>query len=122
MKKYLTKEFLLQTPVIIFLGVMTINLIALVQQLIEQNWSSSIATLALIVMLINWFVMWMMYDRTLKLSEELLEDNWEMAKEAYEYKHMLKNIALHLGVKVKDNTIDLQKVKDRIDYLLQNQK
>lgn len=117
MKKYLTKAYLTKVPVLMFIGVMIINLIALSQDIRMHKWNELIATVALIVMLINWFIMWNLYDKTSEFNMELLDENWKLINENYQNRHTIKKIAQQLGVNIKDNTIDLQKVKERIDEL-----
>lgn len=92
MKKYLNKEYLTQIPVIIFTIVLFINLIALVHALIRQDWVNVAADICVIVMLINWFVMWNMYEKAASVATQMIDENWELAKSNYELRLSMKRM------------------------------
>lgn len=118
MKKYLTKAYLTQFPVVVFSFVLFINLVSLVHALIVENWVTAAADVAIIVILINWFIMWNMYERASRFAEEMMDENWEYAKRVTTLNLAITQIVKDLGVPPdEDGTIDLAQVKKRIEEL-----
>lgn len=116
MKKYLNKKYLKNPAVIIFILVMIIDVIALVQHSVSKNWGDVIGDVALIIMVLNWFLMWNLYDRSSTLAEELMEENMTLAVENYANKTILKTILVELDIHKEENIL-ISDVLNRIKEL-----
>lgn len=86
-----------------------------------KDWNNLGWAVSLYIAYINWFVMWNLYEKAQDLSMDMLDKNWEITLENYQNKHTLRQIAIQLGIISKSHTVDVAKIKARIDDLLKKQ-